>query len=101
MVIPGIDTILKPTGDVPARNPMSFKDMRNAEMLRQRWNKKHIAFIPYCMVCEVPLDWIAYEPNSKMIFQCPKCGRLWVTDHNWSRDASRVKTLTDIVGKPG
>jgi len=78
----GIDTIQGLVG-LPPKVIAISKDMVSVgAKLKQIWNTKYIAFIPYCFKCVEPLDW--YIPfDGETIFSCPKCGRRWVKDDKW------------------
>jgi len=75
--IPGLDTIQGLVGTPPLINTIPLKTMRFATIIQQAWNATHIAFIPYCFKCKVPLDWHS-PPDDGKVFTCPNCNRQWI-----------------------
>jgi len=75
--IPGIDTIQGLVGTPPMVITISHKVIAVGDSVRQLWNSVYIAFIPYCFVCHIPLDWHLPSDNGK-VFTCPSCNRRWV-----------------------
>lgn len=78
MRITGVSTIQGLVGQPPSAILVPYEIMRTTEMLKQAWNALHMAMIPYCFSCKVPLDWIAEEPDNEIGFVCPKCNREWL-----------------------
>lgn len=73
---PGVDSIIGVVGSPPMLLTISEESVRIAEGLKQVWNTSHIAFLPYCMKCKEPLNWVSPKEND-VIFRCPKCHREW------------------------
>ena len=74
----GVDTILGLVGSPPMTIQLSRGDIELAEGLRQIWNRRHLAFLPYCFVCKVPLIWHFPPEEDRTLFHCPKCERNWI-----------------------
>lgn len=85
MEIAGIDTIKGLVGTPSDKIGLSYETVNIADGLKQLWNTKHIAFLPYCMNCKRPLIWVS-SPEDNVIFKCPECGRKWVKDKNWTHN---------------
>lgn len=85
---PGLNTIMGLVGDPPMENDLSYDTVRMAEGLKQVWNSRHIAFIPYCMKCKEPLVWVNYHTT---LFKCSKCNRIWVKDKEWIKNEKKRK----------
>lgn len=92
--VPGIDTIQGLVGSPPQVIELSYLTVKAAEKLRQVWNTKFLAFIPYCFSCKEPLVWHInrsgintsgeyVKGEDSVIFHCPKCGRKWIKDEEW------------------
>jgi len=96
MEVPGVETIQGLVGLPPMRIELSYDLVKVGEQVRQVWNAKHMAFLPYCFACKEPLIWILEEPLNPTKFKCPKCGRVWVRDSDWDRkvqDDKKTKAL--------
>lgn len=85
--IAGVDTILGLVGSPPKRIDLSYNVVKAGEKVRQAWNKKFIAFLPYCFACKEPLVWHSPPGEEHVLFHCPKCKREWVRDEEWRRKA--------------
>lgn len=83
MEVLGIDTILGLVGKPPKVTELSYNSVEIAESLRQVWNTKFIAFLPYCFSCKEPLVWHTAPHENDTIFHCSKCNRRWVRDEKW------------------
>ena len=81
--IPGVDTIQGLIGSPPKVITVSYDMIKTGELLKQVWNTKYIAFLPYCFVCKEPLVWHSPPDEDNVLFHCPKCKREWVKDSNW------------------
>ncbi|KKN19272.1 hypothetical protein LCGC14_0947370 [marine sediment metagenome] len=82
--IAGIDTIIGLVGEPPERISFEYDSMKAGDKLRQIWNNKFIAFIPYCFACKVPLVWHTPPGKDNVLFHCYKCAREWVMDDTWA-----------------
>ena len=83
MKIDGVDTIGGLVGTPPMVMQVDYDTIKSGELVRQLWNKMHMAFIPYCFVCKEPLVWHSPPDKDNVIFHCPKCERQWVRDYKW------------------
>lgn len=81
--ISGIDTILGLVGIPPKEISVGYETVKVAEKLKQVWNSKYLAFIPYCFVCKEPLVWHSPPGKDNVLFHCPKCQRKWIKDKAW------------------
>ena len=95
MNVAGEDTIQGLVGKPPEVILLDYDTVRVAESLRQIWNKKFMAFIPYCYLCKVPLVWHSPPEEDHILFHCPKCDRAWKRDEKWIAKTKEVK-----IGKP-
>ncbi len=77
MEILGIDTIRGLVGEPPKSIEMPYRYMEVGESLRQLWNSKHIAFLPFCFKCKFPLVWHTPPDEDRTIFHCENCHRKW------------------------
>jgi len=80
---PGIDTIQGLIGTPPKVIEISRNSIRVADSVRQIWNTKYLAFLPYCYNCKEPLVWHMPPRKDSVLFHCPKCKREWVKDEEW------------------
>ena len=76
--IAGVDTILGLVGSPPDVIGVSYETIRLAEKMKEVWNARYLAFLPYCFVCKEPLVWHSPPGEDHILFHCPKCGRKWV-----------------------
>ncbi len=81
-IIKGLDTIRNLVGNPPQEIPVSRETMTEQQVLMQDWNTSYIAIIPFCYRCKEPLNWHT-PPETDILFDCPKCGRIWVKGYNW------------------
>ena len=81
--IQGIDTIRGLVGNPPKRISVSYDTIKVAEGLRQVWNSKYMAFLPYCFPCKEPLVWHNPPGRDNVLFHCSKCRRKWTKDKAW------------------
>lgn len=88
MEIAGVDTIQGFTGKAPDKVEVSYDTIKAAELLKQLWNSKHLAFIPYCISCKVPLNWII-NPPEEVMFRCPQCKREWIRNKQWQEASAK------------
>jgi len=87
-IINGVDTISSPIGDWPMQCEVSFDFVRRAESIREQWNDKGMAIIPFCMVCKEALVWHQSSDNG-VLFHCSKCKREWIKDGEWNKDSEK------------
>jgi len=80
MEIIGIDTIQGLAGSPPKVIEISQDTVKAADKLRQMWNAKFLAFLPYCFSCKEPLVWHNPLEEDGTLFHCPKCLRRWVVE---------------------
>lgn len=83
MEIPGVDTIQGLVGKPPEVIELSYSSVETADKIRQIWNSKYLAFLPFCFPCREPLVWHSPPDKDNVLFHCPKCGRKWVKDKDW------------------
>jgi len=81
--IGGLDTITELNGEPPKKIHIPFKLEYKQQALQQGWNTCYIAIIPYCFKCKVPLVWHR-NPESNVLFHCPKCRREWIKGDDWN-----------------
>jgi len=81
--IKGVDTIQGLVGSPPEIITISSGVIKAGEKLRQVWNTKFMAFIPYCFACKEPLVWHSPPGEDNVLFHCPSCHRKWVKDKEW------------------
>lgn len=79
-VIKGLETITEPAFTIAQSNSVGYNCMLFGQAVQSIWNKKGIAFIPYCITCKCPLDW---HRDEQVLFSCPKCKRIWQKDVGW------------------
>lgn len=79
----GIDTIQGLVGSPPKKIALSYNIVKAAEKVRQAWNVRYMAFLPYCFACKEPLVWHSPPGKDNVLFHCPKCMRKWVKDNEW------------------
>ncbi len=77
MEIKGIDTIEGLVGEPPNLIELPRDYIVVGESLRQLWNSRHIAFLPYCFKCKIPLIWHTPLEPDNTIFHCDGCKRRW------------------------
>lgn len=82
--MPGLDTLQSNNITLPEEIHVTFALMSTAETLKQVLNAKGMGFIPYCLRCRVPLDWIR---SSEVLFECPTCHTKWIKDVTWKEQA--------------
>lgn len=87
--IKGLDTIMECVGPWPKQMQIDARSLYDAQLLKDRWNDNHIAFLPFCMKCKQPLNWIREDPSD--IFQCSQCGTKWVKSDSWKEDFAKLK----------
>lgn len=77
----GVDAIVGSVGPLPRKVGLEFLLVGKQQLLMNHWNHRHIAIIPYCIKCKVPLDWITERSHGDdRIFECPKCGVVWIKE---------------------
>jgi len=92
--INGIGSIQSVVGTMPKEISISYQILKGGELLRQAWNSKHLAFVPFCFKCKVAVDWITEEHDNRVVFVCPQCGTEWVRDKSYMEDYERDKVCT-------
>jgi len=91
----GVDTIGLPRTTPPEVVGVSHDAMRIANGLRSIWSNFHLAFIPYCFICKVPLVWHTSDKDN-ILFRCPKCGMKWLKDTEWIGRDKEKKDGKDV-----
>ena len=72
--VPGVETIF--SGDLPEDRKFTPHQIQYFDLVRQLFNAKGIALLPYCMHCRIPLRW--YRNNeSEYILSCDNCHARW------------------------
>ena len=69
----------------PEEIHLTFKLLSTMQAMQDVLNSKWIGFIPYCVYCKIPLNYI-YK-NGATLFQCPKCNTRWVKNDTWEGDS--------------
>ncbi len=80
MIINGVDTIRPLVGNLPTELTIPRELVKAAELVRQGWNLKYVAVVPYCFKCKCPLNWHIHEEipaSDNIIFDCPQCHTVW------------------------
>lgn len=80
METPGVDTIQGLVGSPPRKIAVAYDIIQLGEKLKQLWNSKYLAFLPYCFACKEPLVWHIPIGKDNVLLHCPKCGREWVVE---------------------
>lgn len=88
--VPGIDTIRGLVGEPPKKIKIPYNLLKTEELSRQGWNAIHLAIIPYCYKCKVPLVWHT-NPIDKVLFHCPECKREWIKGQGWPKKKEEPK----------
>jgi len=83
------DTMAKAPAKQMTDTPIPFNVILASDKARQGLNNYYIGFIPYCLICGVPLNWHYYEG---IIFSCPVCNSTWSKDKNWNDEAAKQKS---------
>jgi len=91
-LIHGIETIRNLVGEPPQQIPIDRETMTEQQVLMPDWNHMYIAIIPYCFKCKEPLTWHT-PPEDDILFDCPRCHRIWVKDSTWPNSKRAIEAL--------
>ena len=79
--IEGVRSIVPGPDRLDSEVPFPYRVALLGPRVLRKWVELGLAFIPYCITCRVPLNWIYNDERE--LFRCPKCGRLWIKGEDW------------------
>lgn len=78
--VSGLDIIAGLAGEPPNGIFIGKKLRSKQQLLISQWNGHYIAVVLYCYKCKEPLTWHTEPKDDNIVFHCPRCKRIWMTE---------------------